>query len=485
MDKNALLDALASVLQEKMGGAPQYKHDLATGFTLSTNFMHGPTGIFGAAGVGPDIFATRIKPRGILSVLPSIASVDTHPIVGYLTGFTAGSGDEPSTPCAECVKPGNVKSCYQGSRFGLICRETDELDISSVGQHVNRSEYFDLRLVNDPLLNDTPSWVPSSVPKGLQQILNSEVLARWMTLGVSFEQKLAEIVWSGNPANNLGTGYAEPLGLQSLVTKTHTDVLDGQTDCPSLASDIKDFQHKSIEDDAAALFENLTWMWRYVKHNATQMGFMPVEWAFVMKDSLFRKISDYWPCVYASSFCNATANDVTNNVDGLAMKARADEMYMNRFLEIDGERVPVIIDDAIPYESSDLGFPLASGTFASDIFLLPFTVRGGMRVLFMEYFDYNATNGVMQQIGQGRLLGDEFFSDNGMFLWTYSRTKWCVNWSAKIQPRFRLLTPQLAGRLMNVQWSPLQAFREPFPNQSYFVDGGNYSADNAPYTISR
>lgn len=482
MDKNVLLDALAAALSEQLGKT-QYKHDLATGFTLTTNFMHGPSGIFGVAGVGPDIFSSRIKPRGLLSVMPSIGSVDTHPIVGYLTGFTAGSGDEPSTPCAECVKPGNIKACYQGSRFGLICRETDELDISAVGQHVNRSEYFDLRLVNDPLLNDSPNWVPASVPKGLQQVLNSEVLARWMTLGVSFEQKLAEIVWTGNPANNLGTGYAEPLGLQSLVTTGHTDVLD-QTSCPSLDSDIKDFQRNSIEDNAATLFEYLTWMWRYVKHNGELMGFMPVEWAWVMKDSLFRKISDYWPCVYASFGCNATANDVTNNVDGMRMKAMADEMYNNRFLEIDGERIPVILDDAIPYDISPTG-GLLPGEFSSDIFLLPFTVRGGTRVLFMEYFDYNATNSVMQQIGQGRLLSDEFFSDNGMFLWTYSRTKWCVNWSTKIQPRFRLLTPQLAGRLMNVKWSPLQAFREPFPNQSYFVNGGRTTSSNAPYTISR
>jgi hypothetical protein len=483
MDKNVLLEALASALAEQLG-KPQYKHDLATGFTLTTNLMHGQNGIFGVAGVGPDIFSTRIKPRGILSVLPSIASVDTHPIVGYLTGFTAGSGDEPSTPCAECVKPGNVKACYQGSRFGLICRETDELDISRVGERVNRSEYFDLRLVNDPLLNDSPNWVPASVPKGLQQILNSEVLARWLTLGVAFEQKLAELVWIGNPANNLGTGYAEPLGLQSLVTATHTDVLDGQTDCPSLASDIKDFQRRSIETNAAQLFEMLTWMWRYVKHNATQMGFMPVEWAFVMKDSLFRKVADFWPCVYASFGCNGTANDVNNNVNGMEMKAKADDLYMNRYLEIDGERVPVIIDDAIPYDISPTG-GLLPGEFASDIYLLPFTVRGGVRVFFMEYFDYNATGGVMQQIGQGRLLGDEFFSDNGMFLWTYSRTKWCVNWSAKIEPRYRLLTPQLAGRLMNVRWSPMQAFREPFPNQSYFIDGGRYTSSNAPYTISR
>lgn len=475
-----LLDALADVLTERMQkGDVGYKHDLPAGFTLTTNFMHGATGIFGTAGLEQNLFSTRIKPRGMLSVLPAQGTVDTNPITAYLTGFTDETGNEPSTVCAECVKAGNIKSCRQGTVFGLICRETDELDLSAVGQRVNRGEMFDLRLVNDPLLNDASLWVPDSVPKAAQDVLNREVLARWLTLGAAFENKLGTMVWTGNPANNVGTGYAEYLGFEMLVTTGIVDVING-TSCPSLDSDVKNFDYNSLENNAATLFLYLTYLYRYVKHNAEHMGFMPVQWVWVLKDSLFRKLSDYWPCVYASFRCNASANDINNVTDAMEMRRMSDEMYTGRYLTIDGERIPVVLDDLIPYEHNGTNGDLPSGTFASDIYLLPLTVRGGLPVTYMEFFDYSATNGVMQGIADGRLTND-FWTDGGRFLWTTSRTKWCVNWSAKIQPRLRLLTPHLAGRVDNVAWTPLQAFREPHPDQGYFVDGGNTYLSNAPY----
>ena len=167
--KTALIDALADLVAQKQTG---YKHDLDAGFTLSTNFMHGPSGIFGTLGAERDVFGSRVKPRGLLSVLPAMSSVDMNPITYYLTGFTAQSGSEPDAPCETCVKAGNIKACRQGTAFGLICRETDELNLADVGERTNRGEFYDLRLINDPLLNDAPLWVPASVPKGMQDVLN-------------------------------------------------------------------------------------------------------------------------------------------------------------------------------------------------------------------------------------------------------------------------------------------------------------------------
>lgn len=486
-EKNAIKDAVFDVMAEMFGKAQQkstqYKHDLPTGFTLTTNFMHGPSGIFGTLGAERDVFSTRVMPRGMLAILPALPTVDTTPVVNYLTGFTDESGSEPSAPCTECIKAGQIKACRQGTAFGLICRETDEIDLSSIGQRVNRGEPFDLRLINDPLLNNAEIWVPSSVPRGVQDVLNREVLARWLTLGVAFENKLCELLWTGNPANNVGTGYAEYNGLERLVTTGHVDVLDS-TSCPSLDSDIKDMNYLSIENDAATIFAYMTMVYRFVKHNAVTMGFMPVQWTWVIKDSLFRKLADYWPCVYASFRCNATANDVSSNVEALEMKRMADEMYNSQYLLIDGERIPVVVDDCIPYEKNgDAGSSLDPGTFASDIYLLPWTVRGGYPVMFMEYFNYMQTGGpygVMQAVSDGR-LGSAYWTDGGRFLWTFNQTRFCVNWVAKIQPRLRLLTPHLAGRLENITWTPLQMFREPLPDQGYFVDGGITTGDNAVY----
>lgn len=484
MDNNQVKSVVFETLGEIFGNVGDkasagYKHDLSTGFTLTTNFMHGPTGIFGAPGLDMNVFGTRIKPRGLLSVLPSMGSVDTSPIVPYLTGFTDESGSEPSAPCADCVKAGEIKSCFQGSAFGLICRETDELNLADVGRRVNRGEFMDLRLVNDPLLNDADMWVPSSVPKSVGNVLNREALARWLTLGVAFENKLCGMVWTGNPSNNNGTGYAEYNGLERLVVTGHVDVLNS-TSCPSLDSDVKDANYLSVENDSAQVFYLMEMIYRYVKHNATHMGFMPVQWAWVMNDTLFHQLTDRWPCVYASARCGATSNDLNNNVDAMVMKQMSDEMYNGQYLLIDSVRIPVVIDDCIPEENNGTNGDLDSTEFASDIYLLPFTVRGGVNVLYMEYFDYSAPNGVMQAISDGR-LSDAYWTDGGRFLWTTRRTDWCVLWKARIQPRLRLLTPHLAGVLQNVKYQPIQHFRQPLPTQGYFVNGGNTYLSNERY----
>jgi len=168
-----VLDALVDAIAEKMEG--KYKHDLPTGFTLTTNYMHGPGGIFSAPGVERDVFATRIQPRGLLSMLPAQGTVDQNPIQPYLTGFTDESGDEADAVCDDCVQAGEIKSCFQGTFFGRVCRETEPLELNRVGQRINRGEFMDLRLVNDPLLSNDLMTVPGSVPKSTQSVLNREV----------------------------------------------------------------------------------------------------------------------------------------------------------------------------------------------------------------------------------------------------------------------------------------------------------------------
>jgi hypothetical protein len=51
-------------------------------------------------------------------------------------------------------------------------------------------------------------------------------------------------------------------------------------------------------------------------------------------------------------------------------------------------------------------------------------------------------------------------------------TNFCVQMLAKTQPRLMLLTPHLAARLTNIQYTPVQHQRDPFTDGTYFVDGG-------------
>jgi hypothetical protein len=65
-----------------------------------------------------------------------------------------------------------------------------------------------------------------------------------------------------------------------------------------------------------------------------------------------------------------------------------------------------------------------------------------------------------------------FWTDNGVYSWAIENIKWCYKLSLKTEQRVVLRTPQLAGKIQNVKYQPLQHLREAFPDSQYFFDGG-------------
>lgn len=468
-----VLQGLATLINQATGGARR-KHDLPTGFTESTNLMHGPVGIFGAAGLDRGVFSTRITPQGLSSVLPARGTNDDAPLVAYMTGFTDDEGGaEQTNKCDDPLEAGNLKSCIQTSQFGRIARKTDPLALVDIGRRVNRGEFFDLIAENDPLMS-SGFGVPN-LPTNLSQAFNSEVVARLLTLASAFENKIYPMIYTGNPANNTGgDGYKEFDGLERLVTETHTDVITA-TNCPSLASDIKNFNYHTVENHSAELFAVMTMVWRFVNHNRSRMNFGAVRWAWVMRPEMFNQIVDIWPCVYATAKCAGSAGN-PNGTDAMAMRAMSDEMRNGSYLKIDGVNIDVIQDDAIPEATNTTNANVPSGSFASDIYLLPLTVRGGRIVTYFEYFNYE--NGAGRAIADARLGDVAYVSDGGRFLWYSQFTNGCFSLAATVEPRLRLLVPQLAGRIQNVVATPLQHYRSPFNDSAYFVNGGVQVRDN-------
>lgn len=472
-----LLDALVAQLSQELQVG--MRHDLSTPISPTTNLMHGTGGIFGVAGIDRDVFSTRVKPRGLMSILPARASQDDRPIVAYLTGFTDDDGGaEKSAPCDVPIEAGQIKSCLQGSIFGRIERKTEVLEVNDIGRRTNRGEFFDLRLVNDPIA-EQGFGIPGLMPTDMGgAMLGREVLSRFLTLGVAFERKLGPLVYTGNPNNNTSGGYAEFLGLETLVGTGKFDVITNNT-CPALDSYVRNMNYALVTD--GTIVRRLTTMYRYLNDIASRTGLDPVQWAFVMRRNLFDELADIWPCAYATYRCAVSDSTIGRVlVDGMAQKQMADEIRNGLYLLIDGVRVPVIVDDFLPEDTNTNNANVASGTFASDIYLLPLTVRGGIVSTYFEYFDFAASNGTMQGIMDGRLT-PFYWTDGGRFLFTSRMTGWCVEWWAKIEPRLRLLTPHLAGRLQNVRYAPLDHYREDDPDSGYFFDGGSTSRSNAPY----
>ena len=62
-------------------------------------------------------------------------------------------------------------------------------------------------------------------------------------------------------------------------------------------------------------------------------------------------------------------------------------------------------------------------------------------------------------------------------MWTQEDSKWCFTVSGKIEPRILLKTPQLAGKIENIMYTPVQHLRSYDQDSDYFFKGGNDSRD--------
>lgn len=494
MDENKqLLEALAllgQVAQKQMGGS-RLKHDLPTGFTATTNVMHGAGGIFGVPGTSREVFSTRVNPRGLMSALPAFPSNDDRPLVAYLTGFTdEESASEESGNCDDPIEAGQIKSCYMGAAFGRFRRKTEPLDLLTVGRRMHRGEMYDLRLVGDPNPPTSDIAVPG-MSAGMAGFLQNDFMARIITLGVAFQNLIGPLAFTGTPTNNVGTGYQEFVGLETLIGTGKVDVLTS-TACPSLDSDVKDFNYANVASNGSLLVQVLTMMMRFIRYNATRMRFNPVQFALVMRENLFHEIADIWPCAYNTYRCDSGAVDDANvarvMVDGERQRQMSDRYRNGEFLTIDGVDYPVIIDDYLPEDTSTTNANVPEAAFASDIYIIPLTVAGGMPVTYWEFLNYDGAEGVpaaSQVLQSMQMQGGEFFSsDAGRFLWTRQHTAWCISWLAVTEPRLRLLTPHLAARLQNVVYSPLQHYRDVDPDDPYYADGGETYRTLAPYAAT-
>lgn len=469
-DKTEVLDALLDSLMERSKARGQ---KVTASGTPTTNYMHGPGGIFGVAGLAQDVFSTRIQPRGLGSVLQARGSNETNPLYPYLTGQLADTGDNPDGPCDNCQTAGLLKSCLQTAQFGRYCYMTKELELNRLGQRINRGE-FDIRLVNDPLVQEIGSLFNMNLGGNLD--LGREVLMAMLSVGISFQNKLTRQIYVGNPVNNTNGGYAEFPGLDILISTGKQDAITGTT-CPALDSDIKDFNYDLVCGSGQDIVEVVTYMFRYLSHNASRQGFNPVNWVIAMRTELFYEITACWPCSYLSYKCNPSG-DTIQSIDATDSIAMRDAMRAGSYLLIDGKKIPVVEDDGIVEESSADNANIPAAQFASDIYFIPLSVMGGMLSTYFEYVDYS--QGAMQG-AQDLHMTQQFWTDGGRFLWNGDKKNWCTVLEAKIEPRIILKTPQLAGRIQNVRYSPLQHTRTSFPGDPYFHDGGVTTRDGPSY----
>lgn len=443
----------------------------ATG-TPSAQTMHGPGGLFGTYGLEPAVINASLRPVGIDQMMSVIPTVYENPLFSFLTGFESDGSSEPSGVC-DGAPGGVVEACTQTARFGRVSRQTKEIEVNSIVSMINRGETASLRLLGDVL---NRSGIVTQQPTTAQDWINYVVQAQMVIVAVLLQRKLAQMIWQGNPANDsAGGGYREFPGLDILISTGKVDAITG-TACPALDSDVKDFGYNWVNGTSPDIVAYLSMMAYYLRHVAERAGLMPVEWVVVMRPELWYELSAIWPVKYLTLGNTAPPAGVSNTIvlnDNVNVDMR-DRMREQMMIPINGVWYPVITDDGIDEESAADTDELQPGEFASDIYIVPVRAAG-MTTLYWEHLDYRGVNSQLQVAGQANPY---WTTDNGRYLWTLEHLNWCFYLLCKIEPRVILRTPQLAGRLQSVKYSPLQHLRSPFEDSPYFKKGGveEYSA---------
>lgn len=469
---NQMIDyqALASALIAQSGGVATK----AAGSSPTNAWGHGPGGLFSHPGLSQQVFNAMILPHlGLQARLPVRTSNETNPLFGIMTGVTATSGSNPTNVCDNFPSAGLMKLCMTSLSFGRIGLSTTVINIDRAGEEVNRGEFLDLQLIGQPITNTGVPTIPGNNPAGA---LAREAQKNLFEFAASWSRKYAKLLYAGNPSNNTaGGGYKEYYGLDALINTGYRDAETGSA-CAAADSIIVSFGNKNIDSASADIVGTVQETFFRLRHIAERAGLGQVRWVISMPYGLFYRLSEAWAYYYYTRALDALTFDsaLQVNLDGATATQIRDQFRGNlesrtgQFLLIDGQRVEVVLDDAI--EETEY----TPGKFTADIYIVPLTVLGGIPVTFMEMFSFESPGGAMEVASLYAPGGTYYTTDSGTYLWHRKPpTNYCVELMAMAKPRLVMRTPYIAARITDVLWAPLSVHeRSPFTDSGYFVNGG-------------
>lgn len=452
-------DKILELLRLQNEVLTELKEGKSVSGAMSAQQLHGLGGLLSQPGLDQYVFSTFVRPETIADSLPLIPSVYEDPRFDTITGFTAPDGTQPTNACDD-APTGYTKDCQLTALFGLKRFDTQEIEFDKVMLRVNRSDFTDLILVGN-LIGET-GLKPGNI--GQEQALSLVIAMEQLKVAAYMEMALHLEIWRGTTAvtNNFP-------GLDAQITTGQVDAATN-TACPSLDSDVKDFNYNDVCGTTLDIVEYVSSMAWYLERLAASTGLAPTRWILAMRPELWHELTACWPCNYMTNRCrtaqvgyNAMVINDSANVD------MRDEMRNGMFLWINGKKYPVVVDTGIYEQNNQNDANVAAGYFASSIYFVPTVVRGAFPVTYREYVDYR-----MGSAETALLRGKEdwWITDNGAYSWAIEQQKWCYKLALKTEQRIVLRTPQLAGKIDNVLYTPLQHLRDPDPDSPYHVDGG-------------
>lgn len=424
-----------------------------------------PGGMFAITGLDTDVISLHVSPRGLGAALPAIPASLDDPRYAFLTGFSDDIGAEADYPCDD-APTGYMKAGTLTAQFGRIMKQTNTMEIDKL-LHTQRGVNTDLRLMNNVLNGDTGLSL-DNMDQG--DLLNLVVKMEMVDVGVRFERSLGRMLWDGTiTANTAHGGYKEFPGLDSQIATGQKDAENGML-IPSADSLIYNFGNLMVDSSVHDIVEYLSMMEFYLRDLADRTNMGPVTYALVMRPELWFELSALWPCRYLSYRCAVGGNNpiVINDESNVTMR---DAMRNGKYIDINGNRYSVILDDGLPELSNANVGTIPVGSYSSSIYFVPIKARGNFPVLYWEYLDYRRVAAQIAPMGQGT-RNVSFWTDNGKYLWVYRDKGYCFDLQAKIEPRVVLRTPHLAGKIQNIRYTPLTHLRSAYPDSPYWQNGG-------------
>ena len=454
-----ILEKQTQILERAIGDDGKVK---AAGSAQTANQLHGFDGLFSSTSE-QDVVTAHIRPTGLGAQLPLIPTVDENPIFSTITGFTATTGTQPANACDDAPY-GFMKGCDQTARFGRVRFDTNTIEFDNVMRRLNRGDFRDLRLAGQVL------GLSNLEPRGLMsqqdRITSIITAAELVTAGVSAERELTTQLWQGV--------YGTSNQFAGLDNQIATGIVDQSTNttCPAMDSDVKDFNYNDVSSTDVSIVDYMSMVEWYVYFNATRSGLLPASWVWVMRPEMWQVLTEVWPCQYNTAKCATSVVGTGSRVfiDGRENIAQRDSMRNGMTIEVNGRRYDVVVDDGI-YEANNINDAnLNPAQYASSIYFVPLSIRGTLPVTYREYLDYK-DNYANQNVSLMRGKED-FWTDDGVYSWALEQNKWCYKYALKTEQRVILRTPQLAGKIQNVKYEPLQHLRSSNPESPYFADGG-------------
>src|SRR5689334_14251047 len=455
-------------------------------------YGHGTGGLFNRRDRENPVFSAVIAPNaGVAEAIPvfnGARDLDNQfggtdwAFESLITGQTAGNLDtfanQPITACADGPVAGLMKFCSLANTLGNYKMSTREVEIGRAGRVSDATDAFTVQVANE-----MPDSVAGAIGFGkftgmpsLQNAVNNELARRIWEMGLGFQRMFYPRVFTGNPTNNVGTA-ADIMGLDLHINSGNKiDALSGSS-CTAANSDVKSFGN-ALVGSATNIMRYLEMCDAFANFRAQRQGLGVPTYIIAMRPELWFEITEIIP-VQVLQKVIAAINNVTNGratVNGKEMLSDRDALRNSMSIPLNGRLVPVVVDDTIAETS--LGNVSGVPTYSSTIYGIPMTVLGGMPVTFWEYFNHNNSQALAIQTAANGLT---WTTDGGMFRWTSEFAKGCLKLNVTFTPRLRMRTPQIAWRIDNVAYQPLQHFTSWDPSSAYFVDGGQTTGGGNKY----